>query len=309
LNASFGFKGSGTPLREYTFSSAFFKSLQTHAGFAASIPLPLPYAYLQGIDLVRFHERTGFTFGNNYLLGKNQSAEPGESRGFKGYYFLVMCFKEPLAAQILSYLALVLCLARWRRFDWRRDIVFLWVPYGFYFFLLNFDSQANIGIRHFLLVQPLLYVFMGSLAAQDLFTRPVWKWGLGALGLWQAVSVASYFPNNLAYFNELVGDRRMTWRIAADSNLDWHQSDHILIRYLQEHPGMAWAPEMPAAGRFVIDANDLVGVFGGRQGPEKYRWLRENFKPIEQVGYCNLIYEVKEEDLLRLGTYGVRNGK
>ncbi len=40
-------------------------------------------------------------------------------------------------------------------------------------------------------------------------------------------------------------------------------------------------------------ANDLVGI----RDPERYRWLRENFAPIEHVGYSYLLFRVPEERL------------
>jgi len=41
----------------------------------------------------------------------------------------------------------------------------------------------------------------------------------------------------------------------------------------------------------MVDPNYLVGI----GLPEKYRWLRENFEPVDHLYYSYLIFEVPEE--------------
>jgi hypothetical protein len=42
-----------------------------------------------------------------------------------------------------------------------------------------------------------------------------------------------------------------------------------------------------------VAANDLVGI----RDPERYRWLRENFSPVEHVGYSYLLFRVAPDRL------------
>jgi hypothetical protein len=37
----------------------------------------------------------------------------------------------------------------------------------------------------------------------------------------------------------------------------------------------------------------------GIRDPERYRWLRENFRPIEHVGYSVLVFRVAPDELRR----------
>ena len=51
LNAGFGFEGTLTPLKGYAFVSPAFQSLAA-VPVVRDVPLPLPYAYVQGLDMV-----------------------------------------------------------------------------------------------------------------------------------------------------------------------------------------------------------------------------------------------------------------
>ena len=91
------------------------------------------------------------------------------------------------------------------------------------------------------------------------------------------VSVFSYFPNYLAYFNEIVIDRTQAYRFLADSNIDWGQNVAELEIFLEEHPEYSFQPSQPTAGIVVVGVNELVGVVGK---PEDFQWLRENYEPV-----------------------------
>jgi hypothetical protein len=110
--------------------------------------------------------------------------------------------------------------------------------------------------------------------------------------------VLSYYPHFIPYFNELVGDRRLAYRILADSNLDWRQHLWYQARYMAEHPGLIVEPDGPTAGTIVVGANSLTGVAGD---PEKFRWLRDNFRPVDHIAYSTLVYRVEQADLVRQG--------
>jgi hypothetical protein len=80
-------------------------------------------------------------------------------------------------------------------------VLLLWV----YF---NVFNRPQLGLRHTILTFPLMHVFTASLLEVPT-ARPWWRrLGVGALLAWQAISVLSYFPHDLAYFNEPILDRR-----------------------------------------------------------------------------------------------------
>ena len=166
---------------------------------------------------------------------------------------------------------------------------FLFAPVLFFTLYFNLFYRAQIGIRFFLVVTPLLLVFCGSLLrGWRGFGRE--RWGLVAtLSLYLVASVLSYFPHYIPYFNELVPDRRFAYKILADSNLDWGQDGWYVQQYLASHPQTHVDPERPTAGEILISANNLVGITAK---PDTYRWLRDHFQPVGTVGYAYLIFEV-----------------
>jgi hypothetical protein len=305
VNAGFLFNKPFTPLSDYTFRSEGFKSMQTSLGPLARLPVPLPYPFLDGLDRGRLREETGRGYGKMYLLGQTR-----ELGGFKGYYLLAFLFKVPIATQVLIVVALIAYLRRRRAYRFCEDEAFLILPIivlGIYFNLL---FKLQIGIRHYLVIFPLLHVFCGSLV-KDWGGLGVRMKGL-VFGLlaYLVISVLSYFPHYIPYFNEIVWDRKQAYRYLADSNIDWGQGANYLAAYLEEHPDVyakdmdrgLWFikkyrqkhmedyldTELPDSGLVIVNVNNYVGV----QNPHRYEWLRENYKPIGHVAYAYLLFRL-----------------
>ncbi len=285
---------SFTPLKDYEFQSAQFQNIQDRLTILGNMPVPTPYPYLQGLDLVFYRESTGVGSGNIYLLGKVHSVE-----GFKGYYFVASLFKVPITTQLILLAALIVYFRdRSRRNRFWQDEVFLLLPVLFFTIYFNFFYNTQIGIRFYLIVFPLLYVFAGSLFKNHKsFNKLQWS-ACFLLALYLVVSVFSYYPHYIAYFNELVWDRKMAYKILADSNLDWGQSRDDLDRYLKGHPSAVYSPSTIQAGQLVVSVNDLVGVSAA--GPQPYAWLRDNFEPAGTISYSYLIYNISQSDVDRL---------
>ena len=148
------------------------------------------------------------------------------------------------------------------------------------------------------MIFPLLYVFAGHLF-KDL-TRKQWIF-MGALGLYQLISVLSYYPNYLGYFNEIVWDRKTAYQYLADSNLDWGQDYYALKDYRAEHRNLDKAPEVPAlinkTKTYFVPVNQLVGV---SYDPVTYKWLRDNFEPVGTIGSSYLLFEITAEEMKNL---------
>jgi hypothetical protein len=289
VNVGFLFDRTLRPLGAYWFRSAVFARL------AAALPglrAPVPYPYLQGIDWGIANARQGV---NVYLLGQlGRGGRPGEP--FPEYYLVGWLFKVPLATQALVLAAAGACLGRWRRLELRRNEWTLLCPVLVYAVFFSFFNRLQIGLRHLLMVFPLLHVFAGSLVQEATPPRRTARWVIVGLVLYAAASVMSYYPHFLAYFNELVWDRKQAYRILADSNLDWGQSGWYLEQWLKRHPDAVVEPDSPEAGTIVVGVNWLTGV----TGPDKYRWLREHFEPVGQVAYSYLVFKVTPEDLERI---------
>jgi hypothetical protein len=119
---------------------------------------------------------------------------------------------------------------------------------------------------------------------------------IGVLLLAGAVSVLSWHPHYLSYFNELVPDRKQAYRILADSNIDWGGNNYWLEQWMGEHPWAIFNPEGPVFGTIVVEVNLYTGVLER----ERFAWLRELDGPVGHVAYSYLIFKVTPQDLARL---------
>jgi 4-amino-4-deoxy-L-arabinose transferase-like glycosyltransferase len=285
INIGFLFNRTFTPLKDYQFKSELFQSIQSKI----DIVVPTPYPFLEGVDWITYKERTNIGYGRIYLLGETRFGQ-----GFPGYYFVASALKVPIATQIVLLASLGVCFLskNRRRTFWRNEWFLLW-PVLFYTVYFNFLYHAQIGIRYYLVVFPLLYVFAGGLFKEwQNFTRA--QRGLSfALAFYLIASVLSYFPNYLAYFNEIVWDRKMAYKYLADSNLDWGQDYYALKAYRAEHRDVVKAPFVPAPIKktrtYFVPVNQLVGV---SMNPATYAWLRENFEPVGTIAPSYLLFEI-----------------
>ncbi len=252
--------------------------------------------YVQGLDLVKFEERMGQAWGNIYMAGQLRvNHHDGTLHGFPGYYFYAAFFKVPIGTQIIFLVALFGYFSRRAQpaaRGLRRQEIFLLVPILLYWVYFNFFFNAQIGIRHVLPVFALATVFCGRfLAAPESKLR---RYAAVVLVGWVAASALSYYPHFISYFNEFVPDRKLAYRHLADSNLDWRGNEWYLKEYIHRHPGVIVDPRKPQAGRIVVPVNALVGV---NRNPQEYKWLRENFTPVDHIAYSYLVYDVPKRML------------
>lgn len=290
INAGFLFNRTFTPLREYHFRSTQFQTLQAKLRRVGSVPVPVPYPYVEGLDWIVQRERSGEGYGNVYLLGETRSG-----RGFAGYYLYATLYKLPLASLLAVLAGLGAWVSRQRRSGFLRDEWVLLCPIVFFTISFNVFDRAQIGLRHFMVVFPLLYILAGALVRLRPSPVGMTALAIGAVAL--VASVASYYPLYLTYFNELVWNRRMTWTVLADSNLDWGQHRWYLQRYRAAHPDAIIDPARPTAGRILVGVNALTGV---AYGPERFRWLRDNFTPVDDIAHSVIVYDVSPAELERV---------
>ena len=299
INIGFLFKGTLQPFGAYRFRSDTFKALQK-TPLLKDIPIPLPAPYVEGLDRCRFRERTGHMFGLNYLLGELNP--PGKA--FAGYYFIAYLLKVPIAIQILLLMAIIAYFIKTRRgaASFLKNELFLVVPVLFFTVYFNFFFRAQMGIRHFIVVLPLLHVFIGGLLSSWKGVKWTMKGCVIALSAYLVVSVASYFPHYISYFNELIWDRKMAYKYLADSCLDIGQNERYVQQYLDRNPQAHFHPESPVEGTVVVGVNWLTGIMspfdpGGRRD---YKWLRENFEPVDHIAYTHLVFKIPKGSLKRL---------
>jgi uncharacterized protein (TIGR03437 family) len=296
INAGFLFDRTFTPLKKYTFHSATFQKLQ-RVRILRALPLPLPYPYLQGFDWVSSNNNTGATFGNIVLFNEVRGRKMRRSDGFPSYFLVAYALKEPIGMQILLILSLVWIFRHRRPADLLAGEGLLLLAAAVIWAAFSFFSRAQVGIRHVLPALAIFTILSGAAFegwSTFLFRRKILL--TGCL-VWTAVSVGSYFPRMIPYFNEIVADRGMAWRFLADSNLEWGQADWEVGRFLARNPDVHFIVrnvdlnQPRVAGRLLMSANVAAGVFP----PEADFFVRrEGLLPMAHVGYGYLLFEVPE---------------
>lgn len=287
INAGFLFDRTFTPLARYEFQSKGFQRLQ-QIPVLRDVPLPIPYAYLQGMDMVSYHSSTGANVGNMVLLGEVRGKELARSGGFPSYYLVAYALKQPLGLQILFLLGL-LWLVRHRKFsDFLTGEWPLLVTAAVFLVMLSFFSNIQIGIRHILPVLVIIVILSGGAFAAWFDASRKQRFLLAGCLLWATISVASYFPHMIPYFNEIVMDRSMAFHYLADSNLDWGQGRWVQAEFLKNNPDVVANPPHPTSGRILVRGNLLAGVFGKAD-----YWLRQTqYRPVAQVGYACFLFDI-----------------
>ncbi len=279
-------------------------------GFLAD-PLRL---WLHGVFIVKDARMNAFLFGKLSLTGW-------------WYYFpAAVLIKSTIPALLLAGSATVGALTAAIRFRRRpgaaADELFLWLP-ALFFLGVSMAGGINVGLRHVLVIYPLLFLLCGRL----------WPWSRESRSLRAAVVVLLVFhaaaclaihPHHLAHFNRLSGGPENGYRMMVDCNLDWGQDLKLLAEYLEgagDHEELRLAyfgptpPEVygisnfravspenqlhPEAGFYAVSATRLQNLYGFQRTPGRFRWLRDR-PPDHQLGYSILLYRITPEEASRL---------
>jgi hypothetical protein len=213
----------------------------------------------------------------------------------------------------------------------------------------------NVGYRHMLPVRPFLYLIAASGLAhlwnagfQPAYSRMWWRragsprsvlhapgreGGLearvpflrfrsvlllvvgGVLGVWYVAGTLRVFPDELTFFNELVGGPEGGYRYLVDYSQDWGQAYKELRDYVGAHPGpdpqvftftnvqpddygVAFqpldrtTPFHPQPGRYVLGPPPLYGLVG--PNPLEFDWFRRA-EPTAMVGHSLFVYDLTDE--------------
>jgi len=292
LNFGYCFDRSFTTLKSYHFDSQPLIRLQK-TPVLRSLPVPLPYAYLQGLDMLEHHDDTGLTYGKIYLLGELRDPFDPSFSNFKSYYAVALFFKEPIAVQILFLLGLV-WIGKNRSY---RDFITgeaVLLSAAFVLFLwFSLLRKSQLGIRNVLPVVAVEVIVAGAAFARFATESRRKKITLGLAVLWICISTMSYYPDLIPYMNEWVIDRKQSYRILVDSNLDFGQEGDLVHEFLERNPDVVLDPETPTAGRVLVSVNRLVGEW---HGYDPMYWLLR-YQPVASVGYGHLLFLVPARDI------------
>jgi 4-amino-4-deoxy-L-arabinose transferase-like glycosyltransferase len=265
--------------------------------YAVGAKVRVPEAFqliVGGIEALSVHNQIGHP---SYLLGHIRNA------GWWYFYIVALAVKTPPPLLLLGLPGLaVLAHAGIAR----RSAAALAPPVLFVVLLAfsSYYSRINIGVRHVLVLYPLLAV-----GAAVTMTR-AWAWCQGTrrfaqaravaallavlLG-WQLAALAFSWPDYLAYFNGLAPEPRA---VLIDSDLDWGQDlkrlaarlaalkvPVISLAYLgtadlpREHlpPYVLLQPDERATGWIAVTA------LARAHAPRRFDWL-DAYRPRERVG-------------------------
>ena len=274
------------PLKEYTFMSAPFKTLQH---FIPGVPVPLPSSYVSSLDAVIYFDRLGGGVpgslnGAPYILGKNSVS------GFWYYYFVVLFFKLPIPILLIWLGSIVLVFKTYGKTTFFRSDVFFILPVLYFLIYMNFFYSTQVGIRHIMIIFPLLFILSGKLIQKLLEGRK--QIILYSLVAWQCISAFRYFPHFLPYTNEFILNKKMAYKKIADTNLCYGEGDKYLKKYLADNRDAIFQPDKPVAGKIVLEVNELLNL--NMRSLHKYDWAA-SLSPVTHIHSEYLVFQITKE--------------
>jgi hypothetical protein len=297
INVAYFGKDSFHSLGSMQLVSNSFKQLSS-LQVINKIPLPLPENYIVALDLLQYHQEIG--------AGKIESSYPGvflngELRRYSGfwyYYLYVGFYKIPISILLLLLAGVITFLISFNRKVFIRKHIWYAFPAAFFFVVLSCFNSFQIGLRHILVLYPLLFV---GIAALLTYWRGKFKYTSHIvfilLGL-MLVSEAKYFPRLIPYTNEFLTDKKNVFRKIKDASIDYGQNIKDLEEYIQQHPGTRRPELTPKAGRYIVSMADLIDETP-QSGLVKYTWLL-NFEPVDHYHYSMFIFDISENDIQQL---------
>jgi hypothetical protein len=254
--------------------------------------------FFRGIGEVVAHNDKGHL---SYLLGERRQ------KGWWYFYPVALAVKTPMAFLALAAIGVWLTLSlAWRGRTWPLGVPAIC---AITVLLAAMPSNINIGVRHILLVYPLLSVAAG-VAVAHLLKLGRYRWlvfsALATLFGWQLGASYLAHPDYLAYFNETVRDRPE--EVLIDSDLDWGQDverlaatmrrlkvDTLSIAVvgsaqLKRHglPKLRLLPPYQRTGGWIAVSVWALKVHGG------YSWL-EAYEPVATVGKSIRVYHLPND--------------
>jgi 4-amino-4-deoxy-L-arabinose transferase-like glycosyltransferase len=257
---------------------------------------------IEGVVALKAHNDAGHL---SFLMGRVRST------GWWYFYLVALAAKTPLPLLATGPVGLgLLARAGWRERDgWRLAPALLFLT------ILTFASvfsRINIGIRHVLVLYPLL-ALGGAHTVVEAWRalRTTRHRSLAVLGTsivvvlvgWQASTLWTANPDYLPYFNEAVAHPDT---VLVDSDLDWGQD----LRRLEQRAAAIKVPRLNLAYRGTTDLSRdglpptsimppwhpvtgwiAISALAREHDIAGYAWL-DAYKPVERIGKSIDLYYV-----------------
>lgn len=226
VNSAYLFSGSFTTLEKqfssdlsidksiYNPDTLFFHPLLNW--IYKSIPVPLPYHFVKGLGYVIFESHSPH---KNFLSGIVHED------GFISYYLWSVLLKLPLPFLLLFLFSVTAGFLSKKR----HLVVFFLIPIVFFIIIFSFSSKQN-GLRYILQIIPFM-ILLASGFSKQLLDRKLYT---VFFCTWFVIGSLIWFPNYLAFHNELVSSEKWP-HIFADPNIETGQNLNALTKYLITH--------------------------------------------------------------------------
>jgi len=298
INSFYYFHHSFIPLGKYSFQSDSLRDVQHALSLLHWLPVPLPESFVQSIDMIKAHAEYGggkadSTFNGVYLLGQLRLQD-----GFWYYYVVLLFYKMPIGTMLLFIGCVPLLVRGVNKNGFVKSYMFLFIPAVYYFIILSFFNDFQIGVRHILLIFPLMYIGLGKLFYE--LNKSAFKYKVAAAiaVAYTFITVAMYYPYIISYTNEFLTDKKMVYKITVDSSIDYGQSDSSVNDFIKLHPSYKTASPVTAVGKFVLPINHMLNR--DKNGNRLYEWY-QSIEPKAVYKYVILLYDIQEEDLKKAG--------
>jgi hypothetical protein len=339
VNLGYNFEGSFRPLGDYQFRTRMlagsYDDIQDNRAnrfsstWLASLPVPLPMNYLQGIDDQWLDLEQGTW---SYLRGSWRVG------GWWYFHLYALAVKLPLGVWALFFIAVAASLLGFHAAV--RDEFFLVATMSA--FLLALCTQTGIGMhsRYAIPLLPFVFIWISKAVLWCKTTGRLLQGVVVLMLSWAVGSSLNQYPHSLSYFNELAGGPQEGYKYLAKSDSSWGQDLLYLKELLDKHPEAAplhlahcgpFDPRLagidfvvvpvgpknanhpgtmtpsqlgPIPGWFAIDVCFLLGGDPLAASDGKGSWYEPSgqpgfdlsyfryFKPVDRAGYSICIYHI-----------------
>ncbi|HEX8332240.1 MAG TPA: glycosyltransferase family 39 protein [Segetibacter sp.] len=298
INIIYYFHRSFVPFGEYVFESHTLQNLQQTFSFLSWMPVPLPHAYVQSVDMIKAHSEIGAGTPESTLNGVYLFGELRLKGGFWYYYIVLWFFKMPIGYILLFFASVPLFIKNFNIATFAKEYMFLIIPALYYLVILSCFNQFQIGIRHLLLIYPLMFVGLGYLFHKLLLVKKQLKILAAVAIVYSLISMSFYYPFIIPYTNELITDKKMVFTKFVDSSIDYGQADSSITDFIAVNRGYKIKSPVPDTGKYAIVMSQVVNTYLRKENP--YNWYQK-LKPKGLYRYVVLLYDVKQEDLINAG--------
>lgn len=301
INLAFYFSGSFTPFGKYRFNSDVFIRLQHSLPWLRQLPVPLPYSWVQSLDMLQFQSQVGGGTASSNYPGVYLLGEYKNKGGFWYYYLVMVWYKMPPGSLILILAGSFVLMLKMKADAARARFQFLIIALLYYLVILSCFNPFQTGIRHLLIVYPILFMLAGFLVHRLI----VYRWGVAMVASCVFINLMctlQYYPDLIPYTNPWIGNKALVYRKIGDSSIDYGQADDFVANYLKRHPEYSQPPDTPKAGKYIVWMGQLLHY--NLRDKNTYPWL-QHFKPDSMARQVVLLYQIDRADLRRAGLHPV----